>query len=301
MASSIARSLSSTANHTLKTRAYSAATMIKAQSRAVFPSRSLLQGAPLRHHSGRHPRLGAVILKASWGAEVEFADAKILETQKIAENLHKLLVDIGAAGAAGYTTSGQFIQAKVEPEGKAGFFAIASAPDANNAGVVELLIKSQGETAEALCAALEGSTVKCSAVMGKGFPVDRVPSDSFKKVFLFATGSGISPIKALIESGALNAAAREAVVLYYGARSPEFMAYKEKLGQWEEEFGVKVVPVYSQDGAGYVQDVFVKEAALSGGAEGVAAVLCGQKGMAEAVTEALTTAGVSKEHILTNF
>lgn len=34
---------------------------------------------------------------------------------------------------------------------------------------------------------------------------------------------------------------------------------------------------------------------------GVAAVLCGQKGMCEAVTELLTSKGVAKEHILLNF
>ncbi len=34
---------------------------------------------------------------------------------------------------------------------------------------------------------------------------------------------------------------------------------------------------------------------------GVAAVLCGQKDMAVAVTELLTSKGVAKEHILTNF
>lgn len=33
----------------------------------------------------------------------------------------------------------------------------------------------------------------------------------------------------------------------------------------------------------------------------VAAVLCGQKGMCEAVTEILTSKGVAKEHILLNF
>lgn len=38
-------------------------------------------------------------------------------------------------------------------------------------------------------------------MQGKGFPVDRIPADSHSTVYMFATGSGISPIKALIESG----------------------------------------------------------------------------------------------------
>lgn len=136
-------------------------------------------------------------------------------------------------------------------------------------------------------------------MMGKGFPIDRAPSSQFQTVYLFATGSGISPIKALIESGALDANGRDQVTLYYGVRSPEAMAYADKVSQWESEHGVRVVPVYSQLGGGYVQDAFAKDGAKVGA--DVAAVLCGQKGMAEAVTDMLTAGGVPKEAILLNF
>ena len=50
------------------------------------------------------------------------------------------------------------LQAKFGEEGKAGFFAIASAPGADKEnGVVELLVKDQGGTAEQLCAAEAGA------------------------------------------------------------------------------------------------------------------------------------------------
>lgn len=48
---------------------------------------------------------------------------------------------------------------------------------------------------------------------------------------------------------------RDAVVLYYGARNTEQMAYGDQLGAWKEA-GVTVVPVMSEEGNGYVQDVF---------------------------------------------
>jgi hypothetical protein len=38
-------------------------------------------------------------------------------------------------------------------EGKPGFFAIASPPDPNNQGLLEFLIKAQGEAAEAIAGA----------------------------------------------------------------------------------------------------------------------------------------------------
>ena len=55
----------------------------------------------------------------------------------------------------------------------------------------------------------------------------------------------------------VQAAQRNEVRLYYGARTPEAMAYRERVAEWEAA-GVKVVPVYSEKGEGYVQDVFSK-------------------------------------------
>lgn len=43
-----------------------------------------------------------------------------------------------------------------------------------------------------------------SPVMGKGFPLDRAAPEQAPYLFIFATGTGISPIKALIESGELQ-------------------------------------------------------------------------------------------------
>ena len=43
-----------------------------------------------------------------------------------------------------------------------------------------------------------------SPVMGKGFSVESVPPAEVPYLFIFATGTGIGPIKALIESHALQ-------------------------------------------------------------------------------------------------
>lgn len=69
-----------------------------------------------------------------------------------------------------------------------------------------------------------------------------------------ARHAGISPIRALIESGALEG--RETVRLYYGARTPEHMAFAASIARWSAEHGVTVVPVYSSRAEGYVQDIF---------------------------------------------
>lgn len=77
--------------------------------------------------------------------------------------------------------------------------------------------RSSGSTAELLCNASAGDPVSVSPVMGKGFALDRLPASTTRAVLLFATGSGISPLRAVIDSGAL--AGRD-VTLYYGTRNP---------------------------------------------------------------------------------
>jgi hypothetical protein len=76
--------------------------------------------------------------------------------------------------------------------------------------------------------------------------------------------AGISPIRALIESGALQAGERKDVRLYIGVRSQAHLAFADRIPQWEAA-GVKVIPVLSEAGQGYVQDAFAKVGRLGPG------------------------------------
>lgn len=250
----------------------------------------------LANESSDSSALLRLVVRAGWN-DVSFAPAKITSNKAVTSSpvLNRLLVDVGAEATSKYTIAGQFVQVKMSEEGKAGFFAIASAPDANNAGVIELLVKASGDPAEAICASGEGTGVLVSDVMGKGFPVDRIAGVG--NVYIFCTGSGISPIKALIESGTLDAGSRN-VMLYYGAKNKEAMAYADLFGAWENA-GVKVVPVFSETGV-YVQEAFKNDGGVRD-AGASCAILCGQKEMAEAVKSIFADAGVAEDLVLTNF
>ncbi|KAK9842094.1 hypothetical protein WJX81_008186 [Elliptochloris bilobata] len=208
----------------------------------------------------------------------------------------QLHLDVGAL-SDGYTKPGQCVQVKVG-DSKPAYMAIASAPAAKGSEI-ELLVKNQGPTAELLCSVKEGDFVDVSPVIGSGFPVDRAPPEKYPTLVVFATGTGIAPIKALIESSALDVGRRKDVRIYYGTFNPDSTAYADLKAQWEAE-GVRVINVYSGFGQGYVQDVFTKEPGVEDWA-GVSAVLCGQKELAESVTAYLSEKGVNKEAILTNW
>jgi NAD(P)H-flavin reductase len=212
------------------------------------------------------------------------------------------VVDVGVDAAALYTTPGQYIQVRVGgDDAKPGFFAIANAPgdDLAKAGRLALLIKEGGAAADALIAAPVGATVSVSPVQGKGFPIDRIPPRDVHTVLLFGTGSGVAPLRAAILSGALSPSKRRDVRFYYGTRDPASTAYAGEADAWRAA-GVRVVPVYSDGGDDYVQDVFAKEGGLAEGAK-TAALLCGQKEMCDAVKAVLADAGVPAENVLLNF
>ncbi|XP_044489247.1 fruit protein pKIWI502 [Mangifera indica] len=231
------------------------------------------------------------------------------EVSPAAESLFHISIDVSSAPdlAEGHTSAGQYLQLRLADIAKPTFLAIASPPSfASASGAFEFLVKNiAGSTAEALCGLKKGDVVEISQVMGKGFDIDRIqPPDAYPTVVIFATGSGISPIRSLIEVG-FSANERPDVRLYYGARNLKRMAYQDRFKEWEAS-GVKIVPVLSQpDGnwsgeAGYVQAAFARAKQIFS-PEGTGAILCGQKQMAEEVTSILVGEGVSTERILKNF
>ncbi|KAM7467499.1 hypothetical protein LguiB_015061 [Lonicera macranthoides] len=235
--------------------------------------------------------------------------ARLASVRPAAESLFHVAIDVSDSPdlVASHTRAGQYLQLRLPDVAKASFLAIASPPSASaSSGVFEFLVKSiAGSTAELLCGLRRGDFVELSPVLGRGFEIDRIsPPDDYRTVLIFATGSGISPIRSLIESG-FSAHKRSDVRLYYGARNLKRMAYQDRLKDWESS-GVEIVPVLSQPDDkwtgehGYVQAAFCRAKKIYS-PHSTGAVLCGQRQMTEEVTSILVANGVSREKILKNF
>lgn len=233
----------------------------------------------------------------------------ISSIEPAADSLFHISIDLSDSPdlAASHTRAGQYLQLRVPDVERPSFLAIASPPSfSTSRGAFEFLVKRvPGSIAELLCGLKKGDAVELSQVMGNGFEVDKLdPPEDYPTVLIFATGSGISPIRSLIESG-FGANKRPDVRLYYGARNLRRMAYQERFKDWESS-GVKVVPVLSQPDnnwtgeSGYVQSAFAKAKQIYS-PKGTGVVLCGQKQMTEEVTSILVADGVSREKILKNF
>ncbi|KAL2518925.1 FAD/NAD(P)-binding oxidoreductase [Abeliophyllum distichum] len=266
---------------------------------------------PLHHLSHHLRRRGLTVSAAAVRQDTTlWTPAPLLEVSPAAEFLFNITIDVSDSPdlASSYTKAGQYLQLRLQdPNTKPSFLAIASPPStASSKGVFEFLVKSvTGSTAELLCGLQKGDVVELSQAMGKGFDIDQIsPAKNYQTVLIFATGSGISPIRSLIESG-FGAEKRSDVRLYYGARNLNRMAYQDRFKDWNSS-GVDIVPVLSQPDdswtgeQGYVQAAFASARRIFI-PQSTGAVLCGQKQMTEEVTSILVGDGVSSEKILKNF
>jgi len=253
----------------------------------------------------RSPR--CISPRCGWGPDPVWSSLEIasIEDADTSGTLKAISVKVPIETAEGYTNGGQYVQLKAPGTDKGAPIAIASAPSAGD--TFEFLVKEQPPSDWSpgtgwLTGAAVGAAVDVSQAMGPGFIKGSDALDGITDVLCFAVGSGISPLRSTIESGALKGLD---VTLYYGCSTPELMSYQDKFDEWEK-LGTKVVPVISKaEGTdwsgktGYVQDV-AKEAGVAN-PKATAVLLCGMKGMAEGVKEFAAECGIPDDRVWANF
>ena len=251
-------------------------------------------------------RCGAPL--CGWGPDPIWTPNTLESIEDAAEGLKLLTIAPPAGAADSFTIGGQYLQIREPGAEKAGIFAISSAP--GKKGSFEFLVKEQPPSDWSpgtgwLTDAEAGLKLEMSQVMGPGFPVAEKLADC-STVLMFCVGSGIAPIRSVIESGVLQG---KTARLYYGCKTPLQMSYQDKFKEWFTKYQVRVTPTISQpDGTakftwagenGYVQDVAAAQKLGDPASTGV--LLCGTKPMAEGVKAWATGVGIAEEKCLTNF
>ena len=226
--------------------------------------------------------------------------ARVVDAWDETPALRALRLELPAPLAARHERPGQVVKLHT-PVGEA-YFALASAPSSE--GRVDLLVKRGGKVADAAVAlAGPGAPLELTAPFGKGFPVEEARG---RDVLLFAAGSGIAPIRSLIQHLAADREAFGRVTLFYGQRRGADFAYLREHLAWERR-GVRVVLCPSaEDSAwrgvrGRVQEV--ASAVAFGGAAPADAVAfaCGMTAMVEDVRATLARAGIPPQRVHANF
>jgi sulfhydrogenase subunit gamma (sulfur reductase) len=225
--------------------------------------------------------------------------AEVLAAWDETPALRALRLGLPPALAARHASPGQVVKARTA-EGEA-FFALASAPASD--GRVELLVKRGGRVADSVVAtATPGGVLAVTAPFGNGFPVDEALG---RDVLLFAAGSAIAPIRALIQTLVARREQFDRVTLFYGQRHGAEFAYRGEHLAWERR-GVRVIlcPSGEEDGwtgvRGRVQEV-ARSVAFGGAPPGDAvAFVSGMTGMVDDVRAVLALAGVPPERVHLN-
>jgi NAD(P)H-flavin reductase len=231
----------------------------------------------------------------------EHAPARVLDAWDETADLRGVRIALAPAAARAHVRAGQVVKIRVEGLGD-GFFALASAPDPS--GIAELLLKRGGRVADAaIAAAVPGAELSLTAPFGNGFPVEEAEG---RDVLLFAAGSAIGPIRALVQHVSAHRARFGRVTLFYGQRRGAEFAYRAEHLDWERR-GVRVVLCPSgEDDAwqglrGRVQQV-ARSLAFGGAPPGDAVgFVAGMHAMVEDVRRTLAVAGIPPERVHANF
>lgn len=221
-------------------------------------------------------------------------EIRILKAWDETAQLRRLILEAGEMKQA-HTTPGQYLELSPGGDLKS-YFALCNAPGTEN---FELLVKRGNEVADALAAKGDGDILQTKPPAGKGYPLAEAKG---KDLLLFAVGSGIAPIRSVIQHVLANRADFGKVIIYYGQQKPEDFAFADELAAWQK--GAEIIRVCSQAGddwkgpKGHVQDAFKADPPILGEA---VAFVCGMKDMVAGVTEALEGAGVSRDKVFQNF
>ncbi|WP_224248593.1 ferredoxin reductase domain-containing protein [Hyalangium gracile] len=223
--------------------------------------------------------------------------ATLVSRSPAADGLTDLTLDLSDTPLTGaHQRPGQYVHLRL-PGHEEGLFALASPPGTAR---WDLLVKEGSPLTSALLVLPLGERVEVSPPKGRGFPLDQARG---RDLLLFATGSGISPIRSVIESIRRERQTYGRVTLYFGVRTPGAFAYARDFEAWEQA-SIRVVRTVSQPGAsgwqgltGYVQAHLAEEPLTPG----TLAFVCGQQEMVQGVVAALRARGLPPEAICQNF
>lgn len=178
---------------------------------------------------------------------------------------------------------GQYIWVEIEDVGRSPM-AIASSTDENN---IILAVRRWGVVTEKLFEMKEGEPIFMDGPHGTFFS----PQLMNKKLYLFAAGSGITPIRSLVNSSCIV----EQTTLFYGAKTEDQLLFDQEF----REKQIKYIPFVSQASDNWKGKRGHVTEAIGEFEFDVAAIcfICGPKQMISSVSNKLLEIGFKEENI----
>jgi sulfhydrogenase subunit gamma (sulfur reductase) len=227
---------------------------------------------------------------------MEWYRGAVASVRPAATGSFHLELDVPGEVAASYAIPGQFVRLK-PGAAQPGMFALAHAPGAKNLRF-EFLVKRGTPIADELSAMKPGDALEVSAAQGKGFPVERARGQN---LLLVATGTGLAPMRAIIDHVRRERPAWNKVTLLFGAFTPAHFPFADEFPRWEAD-RIEVRKIISELTPGWTGEVgFVQRLLEKVPLDDTEAMLVGQREMVAEVRAILTSRGLSTDHVHLNF
>ncbi len=225
----------------------------------------------------------------------DFARTTVAAASEEAAGQTRLVVADPCRLVERHVRPGQYCHLRV-PGGRSAFFALLSTPAERE---LAFLVKAAGTAGTEIAGLRPGDAIEVTPPEGPGFDIDAAGG---RDVVFVATGTGIAPIRAVIEEVLARRTDFGTLTLYYGVRDARFVALASDLERWRRA-GIDVRVTFSRaeepgDGTrGYVQELIVADRPDMGNAAVFAA---GQEALLEDLAESVAALGGTRDWILHN-
>ncbi|MEC3954567.1 FAD-binding oxidoreductase [Nocardia sp. CDC153] len=179
------------------------------------------------------------------------------------------------------------------------YFSPANAPRPDGTFDLHVQVVDGGEVSTTFARQVRpGDQIRLGSPLGNAF---QVPSDAVDNLLLIAGGSGLAPLRALVDRFAQESnhgAVVPRVQLLHGVRTSWNLYDHESLTALTDHPWFSYIPVVSEDpGFHGVQGTVGAVAARGRDLTGTTALVCGSPAMVNATVTALTTAGMPRHAI----
>lgn len=186
---------------------------------------------------------------------------------------------------------GQFVILSVPGFGES---VIAITSSKNKLPLIEVAVRSVGNTTMAIHRLKVGDRIGLRGPYGNNFPLDKMAG---KQVLVVAGGLGLAPLKSLIEYVADDRLSVGKLTIFAGARTPNDHIFKKELHDWQK-FADVLLSVNTGDGqwkghVGFVTELFAQTEIQ----KDAVAIVCGPPVMFVPVKENLAKFGIKEDQI----
>jgi len=225
---------------------------------------------------------------------VKTLPAKVARLERLNDDVMALFLKLPENERLQYL-AGQYVDFSMM-DGRKRAFSIANAPHHDELLEFHIRHIKGGEFTDHVFNEMkEGEIVRIEGPKGTFF----LREDSERPIIMLATGTGLGPIKGIIEHMVAEQSSRP-VYIYWGARHKADLYADAQLREWERRFpNIRYRPVLSQPEAGWDgRTGYVQEAAIADfdDVSGIELYACGHPAMVYSARDAMVERGMDAEH-----